>query len=213
MSFVGPGQVVTYLYWKQNVQQLGLDNSSTPGTEEIRLFKEGSEYFLEIWTGTSWLKVSRNAELLNGQDDTFYRNAGNLNAGTIPLDRIPATLTGKSADQLDGQHGSYYQNASNLNTGTIPAARLGFWNDNESGETSSPFIQTGRVQGVASSPFTRTVTLSVAYSSTPQILVGNSDTDTAATTGHIIARSTTGFTFYGRYTANYFTWLAIGKKT
>jgi len=213
MSFVGPGQVVTYLYWKQFVQQLGLGDTSTPGAEEIRLVKDASEYFLKIWTGSAWLKVSRNAEQLNGQADTFYRNAGNLNAGEINLARIPSTLTGKSADQLDGQHGSFYQNAGNLNAGTIPQSRYGFWNDNETGETSNPYIQTGRVQGVAASPYTRSVTFAVAFSATPQIIVGNSDSDSSATTGHILAKSTTGFTFYGKYTDNHYTWFAIGKKT
>jgi len=64
------------------------------------------------------------ADKLDGQDSTFYRNADNINAGTISLDRIPDSLTGKNADQLDGQEGSYYQNASNLNAGTIALARI-----------------------------------------------------------------------------------------
>jgi hypothetical protein len=42
------------------------------------------------------------ADLLDGQHGAYYLNAGNLNAGTVPLAQIPATLTGKSADQLDG---------------------------------------------------------------------------------------------------------------
>lgn len=64
------------------------------------------------------------ADKLDGQEGSYYRNADNLNAGTVPLVRIPTTLTGKDADQLDGQEGSYYQNASNLNAGTVPLARI-----------------------------------------------------------------------------------------
>ena len=64
------------------------------------------------------------ADLLDNQHGTYYRNADNLNAGIIPLARIPATLTGKSADLLDNQHGTYYRNADNLNAGTVPLARL-----------------------------------------------------------------------------------------
>lgn len=44
------------------------------------------------------------ADLLDGQHGSYYQNASNLNAGTIPLARIPTTLTGKSADMVDGYH-------------------------------------------------------------------------------------------------------------
>lgn len=64
------------------------------------------------------------ADKLDGEDGSFYRNASNINSGSIPLAHIPATLTGKDADTLDGQHGSFYQNAGNLNDGIIPLARL-----------------------------------------------------------------------------------------
>lgn len=70
------------------------------------------------------LCVNLNADLLDGNQGSFYQNAANLNTGTIPLARLPATLTGKDADLLDGQHGSFYQSASNLNAGTLPAARF-----------------------------------------------------------------------------------------
>jgi len=53
------------------------------------------------------------------------RDASNLNAGTIPLERLP-TGAGKKldADLLDGEEGSFYQNASNLKSGTVPLVRL-----------------------------------------------------------------------------------------
>ena len=42
-------------------------------------------------------------DTINWQDvDAFFRNAGNLNAGTIPLAQIPATLTGKTAAACSG---------------------------------------------------------------------------------------------------------------
>lgn len=37
------------------------------------------------------------SDLLDGQEGAFYQNAGNLNAGTIPLARLPTDLTGKKA--------------------------------------------------------------------------------------------------------------------
>ncbi len=64
------------------------------------------------------------ADLLDGQEGSYYQNATNLNAGTIALARIPTTLTGKDADKLDGQEGSYYQNATNLNAGTVARTRM-----------------------------------------------------------------------------------------
>lgn len=49
------------------------------------------------------------ASTLNGQPGSYYQNASNIISGTLALDRLPATLTGKDADTLDGQHGSYYK--------------------------------------------------------------------------------------------------------
>lgn len=61
---------------------------------------------------------SSNAATLNGQPDTFYRNASNLNAGTLPDARFPAalpTISGANVSNL---------NASALASGTIPDARF-----------------------------------------------------------------------------------------
>ena len=78
-----------------------------------------------VWhSGNDGATSGLDADLLDGQHGSYYQDAGNLNAGTIALARIPTNLTGKNADQLDGQEGSYYQNASNLNAGTVPLARL-----------------------------------------------------------------------------------------
>jgi hypothetical protein len=48
------------------------------------------------------------SDKLDGQEGSFYQNASNLNAGTVPLARIPAALTGKSADQVDGLEASQF---------------------------------------------------------------------------------------------------------
>jgi len=47
-----------------------------------------------------------NAATLGNQLASFYRNASNLNAGFIPLNRIPPVLLGKDADTVDGFHGN-----------------------------------------------------------------------------------------------------------
>jgi hypothetical protein len=48
--------------------------------------------------------VARKAEV--DAEAALARNADNLSSGTVNLDRIPATLTGKDADTLDGKHAS-----------------------------------------------------------------------------------------------------------
>jgi len=71
-----------------------------------------------------------NADLLDSHDSSYYRNANNMNAGTLPVARLSGTYninitgTANNADLLDSKDSSFYRNASNMNTGTLPAARL-----------------------------------------------------------------------------------------
>jgi hypothetical protein len=77
-------------------------------------------------TGTAPLSIvsttlvaNLNSELLGGQQGSFYRNASNLNAGTVPSARLSGSyaisITGSaasctgSAAQLNGQAASYYE--------------------------------------------------------------------------------------------------------
>jgi hypothetical protein len=80
------------------------------------------------------------ADLLEGQEGAFYRNAGNINAGTLPTDRYSAhadlsaegylghasgdlaqnngaVQTDLNADLLDGQHASAFAGASHNHLG------------------------------------------------------------------------------------------------
>ncbi len=79
-----------------------------------------------------------NANLLNGQAASYYLNASNLNAGTVPTARLGSgaanTTTYLRGDQvwstvnavsLNGQAAAFYQNASNINAGTLATARMG----------------------------------------------------------------------------------------
>lgn len=82
-----------------------------------------------------------NAGSLGGQNSAFYRNATNLNAGTVADARIPTAITRDSevfglvtaadgagstldADLLDGQDSAFYRNATNINAGTLADARV-----------------------------------------------------------------------------------------
>ena len=69
------------------------------------------------------------ADLLDGEHGAFYRNAGNLNAGTIPAARLPSI----DAAQLEGDNAAFFRNASNLNAGTVPVARLPAATESSSG--------------------------------------------------------------------------------
>lgn len=61
----------------------------------------------------------------SGQDAAYYRNASNINAGTLNNARLNAGAgNGLDADLLDGQHGSHYLNWLNM-TGDIPASKFG----------------------------------------------------------------------------------------
>ncbi len=80
--------------------------------------------------------TAANATKLNSQDASYYRNATNLNSGTISDARLPDTIssnitgsaasaaTASNASKLNSQDASYYRNASNINAGTISDARL-----------------------------------------------------------------------------------------
>ena len=208
MSFVGPGQVVTYLYWIEQIQKLRLNDTSNPDEEECRLREESGEFYVMVYINGSWVKCNRNADLFNSQPDSFYLNAGNLNAGTIPLARIPTTLIGKSADQLDGQEGSFYLNASNMNAGTVARARLGAsWRDTDSDISDSPFEQSGLVT-VPTGTGTLAITFDYAYTNTPRVTVSSSN----AAFGAISGISTTGFLVSKGTWSFDLNWRAIGRR-
>lgn len=78
--------------------------------------------------------VATNATQLNGQGASFYQNAENLSAGTIPDGRLSGTYSGTIAlsnvgNTINGTHsgsgaGLTGLNASNIASGTLSAARL-----------------------------------------------------------------------------------------
>jgi len=91
----------------------------------------------------SW---AMNAGNLGGQNSAFYRNATNLNAGTVADGRLDARITrdgevfglvtgadgvnsGLDADLLDGQDSAFYRNADNLNAGQLSTNNFSALND------------------------------------------------------------------------------------
>ena len=83
-----------------------------------------------------------NAGALDNQNGAFYRNADNINAGTLNSGRLAGTYVidisgnagtatsasfatfASNADNLDGNDGTFYRNADNINAGTLNANRL-----------------------------------------------------------------------------------------
>lgn len=84
-----------------------------------------SRFVSTVATGTSpysctstTLNTNLNADLLDGQHGSYYQSASNLNAGTVPDARFPATLPAASGANLTAL------NATQLTSGTVPDARF-----------------------------------------------------------------------------------------
>ena len=69
-------------------------------------------------TASSAVVPNLDADKLDGEEGSAYHNATNLNAGTVPDARFPATLPAASGVNLTAL------NATNLASGTVPDARF-----------------------------------------------------------------------------------------
>lgn len=94
--------------------------------DKVKLMLAEVDSGATVWhSGNDGATSTLDADLLDGQEGSFYQNAGNLNAGNIPLARLPAGAgSGVDADLLDSQHGSYYLDLAN-HTGEVTAAQIG----------------------------------------------------------------------------------------
>ena len=82
-----------------NITVDGVGSPTVSGSQTFKIFTNGTSWFEErVNTAAN----ASNATLLNNQPDTYYTNATNLATGTVNLNRIPGTLTGKDADTVDG---------------------------------------------------------------------------------------------------------------
>jgi hypothetical protein len=110
------------------------------------------------------------ADLLDGQQGSYYQNASNLNAGTVSDARLPGTIssdiTGNAATAtlaqdsslLGGQNGAYYLNYSNFtNTPTIPVTSY----TNGSNDRIITSTGTSGINGEANLTFDGTNTLTI----------------------------------------------------
>ena len=79
----------------------GVGSPTVTGSQTFKLFTDGTSWFEER---ANTAAIASNAQLLDNLDSTHFTNATNLSTGTVNLDRIPGTLTGKDADTIDGYH-------------------------------------------------------------------------------------------------------------
>ena len=101
------------------------DSSQIRIKDDIDFSPDSSTYY-KIWNAYNDGSGSGlDADLLDGQEGSYYRNAGNLNAGTIPDARFPSTLpavdgsnlTGISAGATGGGSDEiFYENGQNVTT-------------------------------------------------------------------------------------------------
>jgi len=115
-------------------------------------FAQTASFLLGTIATASYALNAADAELLDGNDGTYYRDASNINAGTLSATRLSggytinvtgsllgtasfATNAGSAgsstsasyaanADLLDSQDGTFYRNANNINAGTLGSGRL-----------------------------------------------------------------------------------------
>jgi len=87
----------------------GLNDNNTGGTSgpdfgrgKVYIGRESTKY--QVWhEGNDGPSSGLNADLLDGQEGTYYLNAGNLNAGTIPDARISGNfLKSNASDTMTG---------------------------------------------------------------------------------------------------------------
>lgn len=85
------------------------------------------------------------ADRLDGQDSPFYRNASNLNSGTVPAARLPAASTGAvGVTQLDNSTSS----TSTVTAATANAVRIAAtMGSNRVGATSARSVNTNYTAG------------------------------------------------------------------
>ena len=103
-----------------NITVDGVGSPTVAGSQTMNLFTDGTTWF-EIRAGIAATATSAsNALLLNKQNGAFYTSSSNQDAGTLPLARLPATLTGKDADTIDGINGSSIVQGTRTITATTP---------------------------------------------------------------------------------------------
>ena len=105
-----------------------LGTTSTPfKIRSLRDCCQGWSTYSTVWTSTSDGSGSGlDADLLDGQHGSYYQNAGNLNAGTIPEPRLPTQSKYLRSDTPDTGSGKITLTATEgLEVGGIRGRAIG----------------------------------------------------------------------------------------
>jgi len=144
----------TITFTKGDATTFGItvNNVASASTSTSASFANTASFLLGSIATASYALNAADAELLDGNDGTYYRNASNINAGTLATARLSGSYTinvtgsllgtasfattaastptstsasyAADADLLDSQDGTFYRNANNINGGTLSSARL-----------------------------------------------------------------------------------------
>ena len=128
----------------RNVQDV--DSAAKPFTTKAYFDAKGQFFvsngqsnssFWQVWHGgNQGAGTGLDADLLDGEEGSFYQNAANLIDGTVPIGRLTGTynigitgtaktaLNAANAVNLDDRDAAYYLNAANINAGVLSAERL-----------------------------------------------------------------------------------------
>lgn len=93
--------------------------------DHVKLISAEVDDGATVWhSGNDGAASGLDADLLDGQHGSYYRDASNLNAGTVPLARLPiGGGSGLDADLLDGLQGSYFLDLNN-HTGNVAESQI-----------------------------------------------------------------------------------------
>ena len=86
--------------------------------DDLDFSTDNSTFYSIFHEGNDGSGSGLDADLLDGQEGSYYTNASNLASGTIPNGRFPATLPATSGANLTAL------NASEITSGTLPIARI-----------------------------------------------------------------------------------------
>lgn len=123
----------------------GVGSPTVTGNQSFKLYTNGTSWFEER---ANTAANASNADLLDNLDSTYFTNATNLSTGTVNLNRIPGTLTGKDADTVDGYNPGTSANRLLIldNSALVPLANIPTTLTGKDADTLDTIDSTGFVQ-------------------------------------------------------------------
>ena len=128
-----------FIQWQDSNNCLRLRNQED--NAELRIkddlqFSTDASTFYSIWhAGNDGSGSGLDSDLLDGQEGSYYRNASNINAGTLPAARLGTASTSEFGVSATGNFGQYEGHGTYTNFNTEPA----YWGWNfVQGNTNAP---------------------------------------------------------------------------